>query len=114
MTVGDRIKEARTQKDISQVDLAYMIGVTKQLLYKYECNIITNIPSDKIELIAKVCGVSPAYLMGWADHSHPQLAPFDDQLLKAYHSASDEAKSIVRYTLKLPEEPADEKTDMIS
>ena len=36
-------------------------------MYKYENNIITNIPSDKIELIADYLSISPAYIMGWTD-----------------------------------------------
>lgn len=65
MTVGDRIKELRLKTGISQVDFADKINVSKQTLYKYENNIITNIPSDKVEAAAKLCGVSPSYLMGW-------------------------------------------------
>lgn len=65
MTVGERIKVARENSRLSQVELAEKINVSKQTLYKYENNIITNIPSNKIEEIAQVCSVSPAYLMGW-------------------------------------------------
>lgn len=67
-TIGKRIKELRTQKlHMSQVDFADIVHVSKQTLYKYENGIITNIPYSKIEAIAKVCNVSPAYLMGWED-----------------------------------------------
>ena len=55
--------------NMSQVSFADKINVSKQTLYKYENDIITNIPSDKIEAIAKLCGVSPAYLMGWDDNN---------------------------------------------
>ena len=65
MSVGDRIRERRKALDISQVELAEAVRITKQLLYKYENNIITNVPSDKIEAIAKVLDVSPVFLMGW-------------------------------------------------
>ena len=65
MTVGERIKEVREKIGMSQVDFADKINVSKQTLYKYENNLITNIPSDKIEAAAKLSGVSPAYLMGW-------------------------------------------------
>lgn len=65
MTVGERIKELRTSLGLSQVDFADKINVSKQTLYKYENNIITNIPSDKIESVARIGKVSPAYLMGW-------------------------------------------------
>lgn len=66
MTIGDRIKQLRARKNISQVDLANQVGVSKQTLYKYENNIVTNIPSDKIEGIAQALETSPAYLMGWS------------------------------------------------
>lgn len=65
MTVGERIKEIREKIGMSQVDFAAKINVSKQTLYKYENNLITNIPSDKIEAAADLGHVSPAYLMGW-------------------------------------------------
>lgn len=65
MTVGERIKEIRNKIGMSQVDFADKINVSKQTLYKYENNIITNIPSDKIEAAAQLGNVAPSYLMGW-------------------------------------------------
>ena len=67
MTVGDRIREQRELAGISQSDFANDIGVLKQTLYKYENNVITNIPSDKIEAAAKRLGLSPSFLMGWKE-----------------------------------------------
>ena len=74
MTVGERIKKVREKTGMSQVEFADKINVSKQTLYKYENDIITNIPSDKIEAAAKLGNVSPAYLMGWVDiaeETHP-------------------------------------------
>ena len=70
MDKGERIKELREGKNITQTELADMIGTTKQNIYKYENGIITNIPSDKIELMAEKLDVSPAYIMGWASDTH--------------------------------------------
>lgn len=70
MTIGERIRALRDQLGISQVDFANKINVSKQTLYKYENNLITNIPSDKIEAVAKIANVSPAYLMGWESDAH--------------------------------------------
>ena len=67
MDIGTRIKQLREQKGISQSDLARMVGITKQSLYKYENAIITNIPSSKIESLASKLDTTPAYLMGWVD-----------------------------------------------
>ncbi len=77
MTIGDRIKKQRELLGISQVELAEKIKVSKQTLYKYENNVITNIPSDKIEIIGKVLEVSPSYLMGWEDNleNAPDILP---------------------------------------
>lgn len=69
MTVGEKIKKAREAKNIAQVDLASQVGISKQTLYKYENSIITNIPSNKIEAIAKALDTTPASLMGWEDSS---------------------------------------------
>lgn len=68
MTVGDRIRKQREFLELSQTELAERVNISKQTLYKYEKNIITNIPSDKIEEISKVLNVSEAYLMGWDDN----------------------------------------------
>ncbi len=67
MTIGERIKEKRLEKRMSLEDLANVANVARQTIYKYENNIITNIPTDKIEAIANALGVSPSYLMGWED-----------------------------------------------
>lgn len=69
MTIGDRIRLARQHSGFTQEDLAKASGTSKQTIYKYEMNIVTNIPSDRVEAIAKLLGVSPAYLMGWDDFS---------------------------------------------
>lgn len=53
MDIGKRIKELREKRAITQTDFAKAIGVSKQTLYKYENGIVTNIPSDRIEIIAK-------------------------------------------------------------
>ena len=74
-TIGERIRLAREKIGMSQVDMADKIGVSKQNLYKYERGLVTNIPSDKIELIGKLTGVSPAYLMGWDNTETESLPP---------------------------------------
>ena len=62
---GDRIKNLRINNKMTLEEVGEKIGVSKQTLYKYENNIITNIPSDKIEGLARVFNISPAVIMGW-------------------------------------------------
>lgn len=75
MTKGQRIKLLRDSISMSQVDMADRIGVSKQTLYKYENDIVTNIPSDKIEEIAKLVGVEPSFIMGWEESSEAKRIP---------------------------------------
>lgn len=82
MTVGDRIRQKREEAGISQTDLAKMVKISKQTLYKYEMNIIVNIPSDKIELIGENLKVSPSYLMGWSGQYPEDKVTICNYLLK--------------------------------
>ena len=80
MSKGKRIKLLRIKKGMAQVEKKKKIGVSKQTLYKYENDIITNIPSDKIELLASVLDTTPAYIMEWEEpdsDSQPFSSQFD-------------------------------------
>lgn len=71
MTKGERIKQARLEKGLTQEELAKLCNTTKQTINKYEKNIVTNIPSDRIEQLCEKLEVTPEYIMGWksnADH----------------------------------------------
>ena len=69
MTKGERIKKLRNEANMSQIALAKRIGVSKQTLYKYENDVVTNIPSDKVMLLSEVLNTTPAYIMGWEEPS---------------------------------------------
>lgn len=78
MKKGQRIKMRREQLGITQTALADMIGESKQTIYKYESGVVSNIPSDKIEAIANVLDVSPAWICGWEQGSEiPIPSGFD-------------------------------------
>lgn len=67
MTKGEKIKLLRERAGMSQVELAERINVSKQTLYKYENDLITNIPSDKIEAIAEEVHATPSFIVGWKE-----------------------------------------------
>lgn len=73
MTKGTRIRLRREELNLSQTYVADKIKIKKQTLYKYENNIISNIPSDKIEALAKVLKTTASYLMGWSDEKENDL-----------------------------------------
>lgn len=97
MTIGERIRYRRTQLGMSQVALADLAKVSKQTLYKYETNVITNIPSNKIEELATSLHTTPAFLMGWedspaADPLQP-LSQEEEALVRKYRVSSDDTKA---------------------
>lgn len=47
------------------IAVAKQVGCATQTIFKYENEIVTNIPLDKIEKIATALQTTPAYLMGW-------------------------------------------------
>lgn len=77
MTVGERVKMFRENFDMTQDELADKLQTTKQTIYKYENNIITNIPSDKIEKMAMIFDVNPALLMGWTKTEDSNVEPIE-------------------------------------
>lgn len=81
MKIGERIKHRREELGIGQTQLANLIGSSKQNLYKYENSIITNIPADKVEAIAKALYTTPAYLMGWSDSPMAAETKLPDNLM---------------------------------
>ena len=94
VTVGERIKETREKQNITQTQLANACKVSKQTLYKYENNIIINIPSDKVENIAKCLSVSPSYLMGWEDSLVKD--DLNDIRYAAYQELEGESDELIR------------------
>lgn len=79
-----KIKLLREEAKLSQGELAEKANTTKQNIYKYEKGIITNIPSDRIELIANALSTTPAYLMGWNDEDSSDALVNDDEELTEY------------------------------
>ena len=70
MSIGTRMKERRLQLNNTLEEVGSVVGVSKATIQRYEKGAITNIPSDKIEKIAKALSTTPAFLMGWEDKSN--------------------------------------------
>ena len=63
--ISEKIKELRKKKGLSLEQLAEAVGTSRQTVHRYENGIITNIPHDKIEALAKALETTPSRLMGW-------------------------------------------------
>lgn len=67
--LNEKIKLLRKEKGLSLEQLAEMIGTSRQTVHRYETGVITNIPSEKVEAMAKALGTTPQILMGWEEES---------------------------------------------
>lgn len=56
---------------MTQEELGKACNTTKQTIFKYENGVVTNIPLDRLERMADILNVTPAYLMGWNTESIP-------------------------------------------
>lgn len=94
MTIGQRIRAARERRNMTLDEVAKCCNTTKQTIFKYENEIVTNIPYDKIVLLANALDVSPSYLFGWDEKkdspSEPQLTEGDKMMLEVFRLIPEE------------------------
>ena len=99
MSVGLRIKIAREQRNMTLDEVAKRCETTKQTIYKYENDIVTNIPYDKIVLLSKALDVTPSYLFGWDEKesspSEPQLTEGEKLLLELFRRVPEDQQKLV-------------------
>ena len=99
MSVGLRIKLAREQRNMTLEEVAKRCETTKQTIYKYENEIVTNIPYDKIVLLSKALDVTPSYLFGWDEKesspSELQLTEGEKLLLELFRRVPEDQQQLV-------------------
>ena len=69
--MGTRIKNLRSENNMTLEELGNKVGVGKSTVRKWENGMIANMRRDKIAKLADALNVSPAYLMGWNESSAP-------------------------------------------
>ena len=79
--LAERIKEAREARHMTQTELAEKAGYTSRAsINKIEKGLV-DVPRSRVEAIAKVLRVSPAWLLGISDNSRdliyidPKMSP---------------------------------------
>ncbi len=65
MSIHERIKARRAELGLTLEDVAKSLNVSRSTVLRYETKAIENMGIDKLEALAKVLKVDPAYLMGW-------------------------------------------------
>lgn len=62
--IGARIKERRKELDISAVDLAERLDLSKATIHRYENGDIRNIKLPVVDAMAQILKVNPLWLLG--------------------------------------------------
>lgn len=75
--LANRLRSKRLENNLSLQYVAEKLGVSKVTVSRYETLDITNIPSDKIEGMAKLYNTTPAFLMGWEDKKEKENINID-------------------------------------
>ena len=84
-STGTLIRKLREEKGISMSEFSRQNNVNKQTLYKYERDIIRNVPYNIIKIFADALNVNPAYLVGWSDvkERNPEMGLINDTSVDA-------------------------------
>ena len=98
MKLGDKIRVAREAANLTQEELGKKCGTTKQTIYKYEIGKVTNIPLDRLEMIADAVGVTSASLLGWEEPEKNEPTVSD--------GLSDVKRDLIRFAEGLTNEQA--------
>ena len=99
MTIGQRIRAARERKDMTLDEVAKRCNTTKQTIFKYENEIVTNIPYDKIVLLSNALEVTPSYLFGWDEKkdspTETDLSEGEKMLLDLFNRVPKDQQQLV-------------------
>lgn len=110
MTFGQRILKLRTEKGMTQDELAVMVGYkSRSTIAKIESG-ERDPHQSMIVLLAHALGVTPAYLMGWTEEAietHKALKKFDNP-----DNTSQQVKDTDKFIdemIAISEKPYDDK-----
>lgn len=91
MTIGERIKSIRKEKNISVEYLANELDISKTTIYRYEDSSIEKIPLQVFDKLCELLGVTAAELMGNASITTKQ-----PELPTAFNNAQDAMEFIIK------------------
>lgn len=95
MDFSARLKELRTDNDMSQTELAEKLNLKASAISKYE-KCITQPALETLKKIAKIFGVTVDYLIGVSDIKNPyevnRILPSEAELVEHFRKLSYENK----------------------
>lgn len=98
MTIGERIKKLRVEKNFTQTFLAEQLGITKAMISAYETNVRK--PSTNIMLkLTDIFNVSLDFLLGKEEDKYLDISSLTDSQIRIINSLVTEFKKINSHTL---------------
>lgn len=94
--IGQRIKQRREALGMSGSELADEIGVNKATIHRYENADFKSVKLPTIEAIAKVLGVSPAWIIGKTDDPLPETYPLPERSQKDIVKILETTENLLR------------------
>ena len=67
--LANKLRELRKEKGLTLEVLAEKLCTSRQTIHRYENGKISNIPPEKVMLLAEALETTPAHLMGWENES---------------------------------------------
>ena len=97
--LSQKIKDLRLKRGMTLEQVGDIVGVGKSTVRKWETGMIANMKRDKIALLAKALGTTPAYLMGWKDDKitspdDTQLTEGEKMLLNLFRQIPEEQQKV--------------------
>jgi len=106
-SLNDRIKQRRTDLNLTLLDVANFLGVKEATAQRYESGEIKNIKHETIVNLAELLKCSPAYLMGWTNEISVPVKPqielndFEIKLIKKLRTLDSKGVHTVRTILEM-------------
>lgn len=94
MTVGEKIRQLRKEKNMSQADLSYATGLTKGAISMYELN-ARNPKFETLEILADFFNVDMNYLLGKSEYTDIVADDTERLLFSMYRALNEEGKKKV-------------------
>lgn len=96
LTFGEKIRDARKSQNLTQKQLAEIIGAKHNSVSDWEND--KNKPDpDTIELLCGVLKITPNYLL---KSSNEEFSPKEKQIIKKYRDLDPHGKEMVDFTLQ--------------
>ena len=99
-----KIKRLRLERGMTLEQVAIIVGVGKSTVRKWETGMISNMKRDKIALLAKALGTTPAYLMGWDEENDTQdiaLTDAEQLLLELFRQVPEQQQQMVLQMIQI-------------